>query len=214
MSPRLFNLGDKTRRRRRIAHAVWAAIAITVSLFMIFTKQRGDPPLMVFVPLVWIIWVVGHFVIWAVQWLAARGRHMVSKTGGVLKPWPIALRLALIGTGIPAGVGVFQVLMTGLQRKWYPYPDASLWAVMFAVWLVHGICFSGMLLRQQWSRIASAMLACGWALLLAKQIVEHLPPRVSSDTKELMIAVLLIVLLLLFGLHLVVSRKVKTFFTQ
>ncbi|MGD9113268.1 MAG: hypothetical protein PVI77_12990, partial [Desulfobacterales bacterium] len=70
-----------------MAHAAWAAIAISVSLFMIFTKQRGDPPMMIFVPLVLKIWVVGHFVIWAVQWLAARGQRIVSESGGERKPW-------------------------------------------------------------------------------------------------------------------------------
>ena len=170
--------------------------------------------MMVFVPLVWIIWVVGHIVIWAVQWLAARGRRMLSKTGGQRKPWPIGLRLVLVGTGVPAAIGIFQVLMSGLLRKWYPYPDTNLWAVMLTVWLVHGVCFAGMLLRQQWSLLLSAMLVFGWALLLVRQIMEHLPPGVSSDTKELLIAVLLVVLLLLFGLHLVTSRKVKSFFAH
>jgi hypothetical protein len=139
---------------------------------------------------------------------------MASKTDGVLKPWPIDLRIALIGTGVPAVIGIFQVLMTGLQRKWYPYPDARLWAVMLAVWLVHGASFVGMLLRQQWSRLVSAVLAFGWVLLLASQIAEHLPPRVSSDTKELLIAVVLLVLLLFIGLHLFTSRKVMSFFTH
>ena len=197
-----------------MAHTVWAAIAITVSLFMIFTKQRGHPPIMVFAPLAWIIWGVGHIAIWAVQWLAVRGQRIVSETGGERKPWPIGLWPALIGTGVPAAIGIFQVLMTSLQRKWYPYPDASLWAVMLAVWLVHGACFAGMLLRKQWSRLVIAMLALGWALLLAKQIAEHLPPRVSSDTTELLTAGVLMVLLLLLGLHLVTSRKVRSFFTK
>jgi len=97
-------------RRRYAAHAAWAAIAITVSLFMIFTKQRGDPTMMVFVPLVLIIWVVGHFVIWAVHWLAARGQRIVSESGGERKPWPIGLRLAVIGTGVLTSAGVFQIL--------------------------------------------------------------------------------------------------------
>ena len=197
-----------------MAHAAWAAIAITVSLFMIFTKQRGDPPVMVLVPLVLKIWAVGHFVIWAVQWLAARGRRIVSQSGGERKPWPIGLRLALIGTGVPALIGIFQLLMSGLQRKWYPFLDAGLWGVMLAVWLVHGVCFVGMLLRHQWSRVVSAMLSFGWALLLASQISEHLSPRVSSDTAELLIAVVLMVILFLFGLYLAWSRKVKSFFKR
>jgi hypothetical protein len=197
-----------------MAHAAWAAIAITVSLFMIFTKQRGDPPMMIFVPLVLKIWAVGHFVIWAVHWLAASGQRIVSESGGERKPWPIGLRLALIGTGGPALIGIFQLLMTGLQRKWYPFLDAGLWGVMLAVWLVHGVCFAGMLLRLQWSRVVSAMLSFGWALLLASQIAEHLSPRVSSDTAELLTAVVLMMLLLLFGLYLAASRKVKSFFRR
>ena len=168
--------------------------------------------MMAFVPLVLIIWVAGHFVIWAVQLLAARGRRIVSESGGERKPWPIGLRLALIGTGVPALIGIFQVLMTGLQRKWYPYPDAGLWGVMLAIWLIHGVCFAGLLLRHQWSRLMSAMLAFGWALLLASQIAEHLSPRGSSDPTELWTAVVLAVLLLLFGLYLASSRKVKSFY--
>jgi hypothetical protein len=152
------NLDHKSQRRRRVAHTAWAAIAIIVSFFMIFTKQRGDPPMIVFVPLVLIIWVVGHLVIWAVKWLAARGRRIVSESGGEPKPWPIGLRLALIGTGIPTLILIFQVLMTGLHRKWYQYPDACLWGVMLAIWLVHGVCFVGLLLHQQWSPLVSAML--------------------------------------------------------
>jgi hypothetical protein len=139
---------------------------------------------------------------------------MVSETGGELTPWPVGLKIALIGTGIPAMIGIFQILITGLQRKWYPYPDAGQWALMFSIWLVHGVCFAAMLLRQQWSRFMSSMLAFGWALLLASQIAEHLLRRSSGDTKELLIAVLLTVLLLMLGLHLVASRKVKAFFAH
>ncbi len=107
----------RSQRKRRVAHATWAAIAIPLSVFMIFTKQRGDPPMMVFVPLVCSIWVVGHFVIWTVQWLAVRGQRMVIETGGERKPWPIGLRLVLIGTGVPVAVGIFQVLMSRWQRN-------------------------------------------------------------------------------------------------
>ena len=202
-------------RRWYAAHAVWAAIAITVPLFLIFTKQRGDPPIMlVLVPLVLIIWVVGHFVIWVVHWLATSGQRIVSKSGGERKPWPIGLRLAVIGTGVLALAGVFQILMTGYLGRLYPYHYASLWTIMLVIKLVHAACFVGLLLRQQWSRLVSAMLAFGWALLLASQIMEHLPPRVSSDTTDLLTAVVLMVFLFLFGLYLAASRKVKSFFRR
>jgi len=44
-SAMISNIDPKSQKRRRVAHAAWAAIAIIVSLFMIFTKQRGDPPI-------------------------------------------------------------------------------------------------------------------------------------------------------------------------
>ena len=208
------NFDSKSQIRRRVAHAAWAVIAIIVSLFIIFAKQSGDPPMIIFVPLVLIIWVVGHFVIWAVHWLAARGRRIVRESGGEHKQWPIALKLALIGTGVPALIGIFQVLISALQHKWYPFHNAGLWGLMLAVWLVHEMCFACILLRHQWSRFVSAILAFGWALLLASQIAEHLSPGISPDITELLTAVVLMVLLLLFGLHLASSRKVKSFFVR
>lgn len=208
------DLSIRSGRRRRIAHAAWAALAVTLSLLMAFTKQTGHPPAIVFVPLVLIIWAVGHVVIWAIQWLEAKGQRAAGTTGRGQRPWPIGLRAALVGTGVPALIGLFQVLMTVLGGKLYPYPDAGVWTEMLAVSLAHGACFAGLLLRRRWSRLTSAMLAFGWALLLVSQIVEHLPLRSPSEATELLIACGILLLLLLLGLYLVASREVKSFLTD
>ena len=208
------NINPGSYKRQRVVHAAWAVIVIIVLLFITFTRQSSDLPMFFLVPPVLIIWVAGHLVIWAVHWLAARGQRMAGENSGECTPLPIGLKLALICTGVPALIGIFQVLMTVLQRKWYPFLYAELWGIMLAVWLVHGICFAGILLRHRRSRLLNAILSFGWPLLLAFQIAEHLFPKVSNDTKGLLTAIVLMVLLLLFGLHLVSSRKVKSFFVR
>jgi hypothetical protein len=199
--------------KHRAAHAIWAAIAIIASIIMIFSKQRGHPPIIAFVPLVWIFWVVGHFVIWFVHWLVARGKRITNESGGERKPLPIALWIALLGTGIPALIGIFQLLMTALGSRWYPFGYFELWGVMLAVWILHGVCFVGILLRRRWTRLLSSILAFGWSLLLASQIFEQLSPEISPYTDDLFLAIVLMVLLFLFGLYLIVSRTVKSFFS-
>jgi putative effector of murein hydrolase LrgA (UPF0299 family) len=55
------------------------------------------------------------------------------------------------------------------------------------------------------------MLAFGWALLLASQIVEHLPRKAPSEITGLLILFGLLLLVVFLGLHLVASRKIKAF---
>ncbi len=198
-------------RRGYAAHAAWAVTAVAVSLLMIFTINKGHPPFIVFLPLVILVWVVGHLAIWGVAWLVVKGRRVASGTRSEGRSWPVGLRLAVIGTGVLTSVGVFQILVTGYLGRLYPYHYANLWALMLVIKLVHAACFVGLLLRQRWSRHMSALLAVGWAMLLASQISEHLPPRAPSNIAELMIAFGIMVFLFILGLHLVVSREVKSF---
>ena len=60
-------------RRGRALHTAWAVLAVVVSLFMIFTIDTGHPPLIVFLPLVVLVWFIGHLGIWCVVRLIAKG---------------------------------------------------------------------------------------------------------------------------------------------
>jgi hypothetical protein len=197
--------------RRGLAHAAWAVIAIIVCFFLILTKQTGHPPRIFFVPVVLVAWVVGHGLIWGVQHLAAKGRRMTARPDSDGESWPVGLRLALVSTGAAALIGIVQVVGTVLQGRWYPYRHVDLWAVMLAVWLAHAACFAGLLLRKRWSRLLSATLATGWALLLGMQIAEQLATVTSTDSGGLLMACGLMVLLLLFAAYLAWSRKAKSF---
>lgn len=197
-------------RRGCAAHAAWAVLAVVVSLIMISTINKGYLYI-AFIPLVILVWVVGHLAIWGVARLVVKGRHVAGETGSEGRSWPVGLRLTVICTGVVTSAGVFQILVTGYSGGLYPYHYANLWTIMLVIKLVHAACFVGLLLRQQWSRLASALLAAGWAMLMASQIAEHLPPKAHSNIVELMIAFGIMVSLFILGIHLVVSREVKSF---
>lgn len=198
-------------RRGRTLHAVWAVLAVVVSLLMIFTINKGHPPLIVFLPLVVLVWVIGHLGIWCVVRLIAKGMRVAIETGSGGRSWPVGLLLAVIGTGVLTSAGVFQIIVTGYLGRLYPYHYVNLWTIMLVIKLVHAACLVGLLLRQKWSRLTSALLAFGWAMLMALQIAEHLPLRNPTSLTELMIAFGIMVSLFILGIHLIVSRKVKSF---
>lgn len=202
---------DNSKNRRHFAaHTAWATFAFVVSILMIFTINKGHPPLIIFLPLVILVWIVGHFAIWGVMWLTVKGRHVVNGVRSGDRAWPVGLWLAVIGTGVFTSLGVFQILVTGYLGRPYPYHYANLWAIMLVIELVHAACFVGLLLRKQWSRHMSGLLAFGWAMLLASQIAEHLPPRAPLNISELMIAIGIMVLLFILGLYFFISRKMKS----
>jgi len=198
-------------RRVYAAHTAWAVLVVVVYLFMIFKPSPGLPIFIALLPLVILIWVVGHLAILGVAWIVVKGSRVAIKTGSQARSRPVGLALAVIGTGILTFVGVFQILMTVYQGKLYPYHYANLWTTMLVIKLFHAACFVGLLLRQQWSRLASALLAIGWAVLMASQIAGHLPLSSSSDIADLMIAFGIMVSLFILGIYLVVSRKAKSF---
>ena len=198
-------------RMGRVLHAAWAVLAVVVSLLMIFALNKGHPPLIVFLPLVVLVWAIGHLGIWCVMRLIARGKRVAIETGSEGRSWTVGLRLAVIGTGILTSAGVFQIIVTGYLGRLYPYHYVNLWTIMLIIKLVHATCFVGLLLRQKWSRLTSALLAFGWAMLMALQIAEHLPLSAPTGLTELMIAFGIMVFLFILGVHLIVSRKVKSF---
>jgi len=203
----------KFRRGRRVAHSLWAAVAVSVSLLLVL-GGRGHPPPIIFLPLVIVVWVAGHFTVWGVDWLAAKGRRLAGENEGRVKSWPVGLRLALIGTGVAAAIGLLQIIVTVYQRKMYPFHDVTLWTIMMVIWLVHGACLVGLLLRRPWSRLVSVMLALAWALLSASQLAEHLARGYRVDIAELLIVSASMVFLILFGLHLATSSRIRSFLNE
>jgi len=201
--------GSQGKRRR--AHAAWAALCLIACLYLTLTKQTGHPPPIVLVPFVLVAWVLGHGLIWGGRYLAAKGQPISANAAAESRAWPVGLRLVLVGMGAVALLGMIQVIGSVLLREWYPYSDIGLWVVMLAVALAHSAAFLGLLLRRRWSRLLSATLTAGWALMLGRQIAERPTLVTATDTVSVLIASGLIVLLLLFAAYLAWSRQVKSF---
>jgi hypothetical protein len=164
-----------------------------------------------FVPVVSAVWVAGHIALWGVRRLAVKGKVSTSAAEGEAQPWPPALRIALLGTGAASSVGLLQLVASVVLGKRYPFPGA-LWTVTMIIWIAHGACFAGLLLRRQWSRWAAAMLSLGWALLLAWRILEHVLRGYRIHSAEFLIAIGLLALFAILGYRILASKRTETFF--
>ena len=203
-----------SQTRRRVAHAAWAAVCFIACLLLVVNGRQGHPPAIILLPVVLLAWAVGHGFIWGAQRLADKGRRLSAPTVTNGQRWPFALRLAAIGTGSAGLVGAAQVVATLFKGSWYPFNHASDWWAMLLVWVVHAICFAGLLLRRRWSRLLSATLAFGWAALLGLQVAEHLAPGASSDTTGVIIAIALMVVLVLLGYYIASSSRTRSFLSH
>jgi hypothetical protein len=188
--------GTEPRVWNRFMHAVWAAIGVCVSVLLIFTGG-GHPPPIVFLPVVVVIWIVGHVAIWGSGWLVERGRHAAIRSKRERASWPVSLRFILVGTGVATCVGLFQIAVTVLRGKLYPF---------------HGACFAGLLLRRPWSRLASMSLVFAWAFLFAAHIVEQVIRGHRMEAAALALIGGAVLLLLWLGFQLATSSRVKAFF--
>ncbi len=98
------------------------------------------------------------------------------------------------------------------MTEWYPFRLPALWATTMAIWIAHGACFVGMLLRKTWSRPLCAALPLAWAALLVTQITDHLVKGSPIDVLQLAIAAVLVLALILFGYYLATSKRVRAQF--
>ena len=204
-------MNEKRQRSRgvRIAHGVWGSINFAICLLLVLAGG-GHPPPMIFVPVVAVVWLVGHVFIWISGRIAAIGRRSAPE-GGVVS-WPPVLIIALVLTGLASALGIIQVTVSVFMSELYPFRQAPLWAITMAIWILHGACFVGLLLRKRWSQWLVAALPLGWAALLVLQIGEHLVRGYPIDPTELAIVVALVTVLSLFAWYLARSRRVRAQF--
>lgn len=206
--------GVAPRRTVRRIHFARAGVAVVACSTLVLVPQRGHPPPMALVPAVLPVWLTGHVVIWTLSWLHGKGPGATPSPGGASRRWPLALVVALVGTGAGAGVGLLQLLGSALSRRWYPYPDPALWLTSFLACAAHAACLAGLLPRRPWARTLRALVALGWAVVLGTQWVEHAASPASLASPDKLLAIGLLALFVALAGHLLVSRSVKAFFER
>ncbi|NNE46922.1 MAG: hypothetical protein HKN37_09720, partial [Rhodothermales bacterium] len=166
----------------RVFHLVWAIPGLVVS-YIFATATGGHPPGILFLPVVLIVWGVGHLAIWG----ASRVARKAGAKRGQRTTWPISIIIAVASTGIVAFAGLFLVvagLITGEGLS-----NQIQYAVLILAWIGHTAAFLGLLARQPWGRYLAAAAATVWLLVLLTQITDHLVHGRPVDLLELAVVV-------------------------
>lgn len=199
------------RRMVRRVHIVWATLAVIACVTLVLMPQTGHPPPVVLVPVVVVVWLIGHAFIWALAWLYRRGLGSIALAGVRPSRWPAALLVALLASGAGSIAGLVQVFGSVLQQRWFPYPDPTLWLVALLVCVAHAVCMAGLLLRRAWSRVASAALVLAWTGLLGAQLFENRGRLAQLTDADNLLAVGLLALLVALAANLLTSRTIRAF---
>lgn len=187
----------------RALHVLWALPCVAVSVLLVLSKG-GHPPGIVFVPLVLLAWGLGHLLLWGTHWLARKG---LAKRGPSAT-WPVAVVLALVGSGVVAFLGILLGGAAAFERSHWSAWDVTLLGVVVA----HLPAFAGLLLRERWSRLWAAALTAFWSLTMLYQMVDALRRGSSIDSWEWPVATLIVVGFGALAWALVRSPKVAGYF--
>ncbi len=193
----------------RWLHIVWAVIGAGICI-LLATATGGHPPGLVFVPIAAAIWVAGHVLLLVSRKLAIRGKYLADTRNNVGGNWPPILISLVIIFGVVFIFGLFWIVWQVLfERDWMREL-----AVPLAFWIPSSLCFFGILLRQNWSRIlvGSGFIVVG-VILLYEMIASFMRGYRNSTTEWVMV-ITLFILLVLFGMYILRSSKIKTFLSK
>ena len=184
----------------------WALIGATACLLLAFAK--GHPPGLAFVPVVIIVWVAGHGLLWLSRKAAVRGKHLVGEDERATTKWPVPVILLVLACGFVFFVGLALILSMSIFRS----GNLTDLGTILAFWIPPSVCFFGILLRRNWARI---LAGCGLLVLAALPSYEIVLSLKHGYTRSLTgwgIVIVVISVLLFLGQHILRSTRIKAFF--
>jgi hypothetical protein len=193
----------------RWLHIAWAIIGASICI-LLATAKGGHPPGLVFIPVAAVIWLAGHVLLWVSRKLAIRGKDLADNRNVVSGKWPPTIILLVFIFGVIFIVGlsgiVWQVLF---ERDWLREL-----AIPLTVWIPSSLCFFGILLRQDWSRILAGSGFIVVAVILLYEMIASFVRGYQNSTTEWVIAVAIFGLLILFGQYILRSSGIKAFYSK
>ena len=192
----------------RWMHGVWAIIGAG-SCILLAAAKGGHPPGLVFVPVVAVIWLAGHLLLWMSHRLAIRGKSLAESRNIASGKWPLTIIFLVLVFGVIFIFGLFGIIWQVLFER----DSLHDLAIPLFYWIPSSICFFGILLRQDWSRILAGsgfMLVA--AILLFEMAASAMRAYRNSITEWLMV-IAIFILLVLFGQYVLRSKKIKAFYT-
>lgn len=192
----------------RWLHIVWAILGAAICILLV-TARGGHPPGIVFVPVAAAIWLAGHGLLWISHKLAALGKHFADSRDIASGQWPLTIILLAILSGMVFIFGLFGIAWQVLSaRDWLREL-----AVPLAIWIPFSLCFFGILLRRDWSRLlAGSGFIIAAIILLAEMIASHMRGY-RNPTTEWVIVIIMFALLVLLGQYILRSSRIKAFYS-
>jgi hypothetical protein len=189
-------------------HGVWAIIGAG-SCILLAAAKGGHPPGLVFVPIAAVIWLAGHLLLWASHKLAIRGKNLADSKNIASGRWPVTIILLVTVFGAVFIFGLFGIVWQILsERDWLREL-----AIPLLYWIPASLCFFGILLRQDWSRILAGSGFMVVAAILLYEMAASALRGYRNSTTEWLIVIALFILLVVFGLYVLRSSRIKAFYS-
>jgi len=193
----------------RWLHIVWAVIGAGLCI-LLATSKGGHPPGLVLVPVVIVIWLAGHALLWVSRKLAIRGKYLADTRNSAGGKWPVVLILLVLISGVIFIFGLFGIAWQVL----FEHDRLRELVVPLAFWIPVSLCFFGILLRQNWSRILAGGGLIFIAVVLVKEMVESLMRGYRNSNSEWAMAIVISIVLVLFGQYILRSSRIKAFYSK
>ena len=192
----------------RWIHAVWALIGAS-SCILLAAAKGGHPPGLVFIPIAAAIWLAGHLLLWVSHKLAIQGKNLAESKNIASGKWPVTIILLAIVCGAIFIFGLFGIIWQLLfERDWLREL-----AIPLLYWIPASVCFFGILLRRDWSRILAGSGFMLVAVILLFEMAASSMRGYRNSTTEWLMVVVIFFLLVLFGLYVLRSPKIKAFYS-
>lgn len=198
-----------TKNVFRWLHVAWATIGASISV-LLATAKGGHPPGIVFVPIAAAIWLVGHILLWGSHKLAIRGKYLAESRGITSGKWPPAIMFLVFLFGIVFFFGLFGIVWQILFER----DSLRELAIPLAVWILSSLCFFGIVLRRDWSRLLAGSGFIVVAIILLYEMIASFMRGYRNSSAEWATAIVIFVLLSLFGQYVLRSSNIKTFFSK
>jgi len=200
---------DYTKTLFRWLHVVWAIIGASACV-LLATAKGGHPPGSVFVPVAAMIWMAGHVFLLGSHKLTVRGNYLAESRNTSSGKWPLAIVLLVFLFGIVFFLGLLGIVWQLLfERDWL-----RALAIPLAVWAPSSLCFFGIVLRHDWSRLLAGSGFIVVAIILLYEMIASFMRGYRNSNAEWLTVIVIFVLLVLFGQYVLRSPSVKTFFPK
>jgi len=123
--------------------------------------------------------------------------------------WPITIILLVFVFGAIFIFGLFGIVWQVLsERNWLREL-----AVPLLYWIPASLCFFGILLRQDWSRVLAGSGFMFVAAILLYEMIASAMRGYRNSTTEWVMVIVIFIMLVLFGLYVLRSSKIKAFYS-